>query len=383
MEAAAESPGSSRGSLLLLGAALCGVTHLARSPYWRGWWQTLTSALSLCCNRGSFAANHTAEEFPCADGEVAVVWWPSSADGPDGTPAERRQTRRGRGHLWVLLPGGMCNAAAGYVDDAMGQGLFDGDSFCAFHNPGIESRMVKRPSPPGLTETRYLEEFILASRERGFGTVSVVGFSAGSMLALAMAARGDALDRARLGAQIAAGLAVGDRASPAASRVVSSAVAVNGPDKIRSVFEAHRNSWLRLDIYFSILLWSILRQAGVQETVPQLHFPWLGGWEYMVWITEQCFGQPWAEMEAELWACDAGMRTPLSTPVLRVLCRNDPVIPYEGVDEALFENLDRVIVEDEGGHCGVLRHHPYLAKEIREWELGVRHRPAAAARNGR
>ena len=39
--------------------------------------------------------------------------------------------------------------------------------------------------------------------------------------------------------------------------------------------------------------------------------------------------------------------------------------------------------EDEGGHCGVLRHHPYLAKEIREWELGVRHRPAAAARNGR
>ena len=106
---------------------------------------------------------------------------------------------------------------------------------------------------------------------------------------------------------------------------------------------------------------------------------------YMIWITEECFGRPWAEMEDELWcghkpspplsvplllsvrlclrlclflclflflclclflclflclsltlsdiarscrSCHAGMsERPLSTPTMRILSRNDPVIP--------------------------------------------------------
>eukprot|EP01043_Picozoa_sp_COSAG02_P005139 COSAG02_NODE_138_length_34440_cov_16.694368_2_plen_248_part_00 len=231
------------------------------------------------------------EEFPCADGEIGIVWWPLRGD--EEPPAKTGVHDRRHRHLWVVLPGGMCNAAAGYVDDATASGMFADSDYCAFHNPGIESRVIRRVSPPGLTEVSYLEEFIASMKQRGYTEVSLIGFSAGSMLAIAMGARADEIDAAARGVE-----------PSASNRFVSSIVGVNGPDKIRTVFEAHVASWLRLDIYFSILLWSILRQAGVQDTVPSFGtrgFPWLGGWKYMVWITEECFGRPWAEMEDELW----------------------------------------------------------------------------------
>lgn len=257
------------------------------------------------CNRESFAVRHAVEEFPCADGEIGIVWWPLGGD-EEVLEETGVQGRRHR-HLWVVLPGGMCNAAAGYVDDATASGVFADSDYCAFHNPGIESRVINRVSPPGLTEVSYLEEFIASMKQRGYTEVSLIGFSAGSMLAIAMGARADEIDTATRGIEVsarrAASLTEPTGATPS-NRFVSSIVGVNGPDKIRTVFEAHVASWLRLDIYFSILLWSILRQAGVQDTVPSFGtkgFPWLGGWKYMVWITEQCFGRPWAEMEDDLW----------------------------------------------------------------------------------
>ncbi len=261
-------------------------------------------------NRESFAARHVVEEFPCADGEIGIVWWPLGAEEEELEVEQEAGAARRHRHLWVVLPGGMCNAAAGYMDDATASGMFAGSDYCAFHNPGIESRVVNRVSPPGLTEVSYLEEFIASMKERGYAEVSLIGFSAGSMLAIAMGARADEIDAATRGKDLSAGAASLTKPSGTttpSNRFVASIVGVNGPDKIRTVFEAHVASWLRLDIYFSILLWSILRQAGVQETVPSFKtkgFPWLGGWKYMVWITEECFGRPWFEMEDELWCGD-------------------------------------------------------------------------------
>ena len=136
-------------SRIVLAALACAAAASAlcrTSAYCRGWRQTLSSALSVQCNRESFASRHSVEEFPCSDGEVGVVWWPLPStrleeEGGAGTPERHR-------HLWVLLPGGMCNAAAGYVDDALASGVFGGADYCAFHNPGIESRVVNRVSPP-------------------------------------------------------------------------------------------------------------------------------------------------------------------------------------------------------------------------------------------
>ena len=51
-----------------------------------------------------------------------------------------------------------------------------------------------------LHAVSYLEEFIAAMKARGYRSVSLMGFSAGSMLALAMAARADEIDRATNGA---------------------------------------------------------------------------------------------------------------------------------------------------------------------------------------
>ena len=334
-----------------------------QSPHahlWAGWWQTLASALGPSL----FGREHETEAFECQDGEIASVWWPRGGDvgrTGDGASAGR--------HLWVLLPGGMGTAASGYTEDMQRAGLFEGCEWCAFHNPGIDGKVVQRVSPPGLTETTYLEEFVLDARcRRGYVSVSIIGMSAGSMLAVSIAARADELDMTNRQAKRKC------RVAPLnyQGRLLAACVGVCGPDKIRLVFESHSASWLRLDIYFSILLWTILIGAGVQETVPALYFPGCRGWKYMVWITEQCFGREWAAMEDELWACHTAMARPLATPVLRLLSRNDPVIPIEGVDPSLFQNLNRVLVLEDGGHCGIFKHRPEMASEIREWWFRVR-----------
>ena len=111
----------------------------------------------------------------------------------------------------------------------------------------------------------------------------------------------------------------------------------------------------------------------------------------------------------------APQASPLRTPVFRVLSRNDPIIPYEQcvafaaqptvgcanppfatpsptalpnrprhrpvllqvsdacafvhrcVDEALFAQLDRVLVQPAAGHCAAFGCDPTLAAAVRDW----------------
>lgn len=88
--------------------------------------------LSIHCNRNSFATRHTVERLPCKDGETSVVWWPlvdapESDEPPQGHDIGQLENKD---HLWVILPGGMTNAAAGYVDDTVGSGAFIGSDWC-------------------------------------------------------------------------------------------------------------------------------------------------------------------------------------------------------------------------------------------------------------
>jgi len=77
-------------------------------------------------------------------------------------------------------------------------------------------------------------------------------------------------------------------------------------------------------------------------------------------------------MEAAKWSCRKDMLTPLAIPFFRVLALNDPIISYEEcVDEALFQNLDRIRLQTAGGHCAAFRYDPALARDLREWRAGA------------
>ena len=86
----------------------------------------------------------------------------------------------------------------------------------------------------------------------GVETVSVLGYSAGSMLTISMAARADDIDTAaaaaantqrRAGGRADAGPAGGGASGGASGRFVGCCVAIHGPDKIADVFESFHRSW--------------------------------------------------------------------------------------------------------------------------------------------
>eukprot|EP01051_Picozoa_sp_SAG22_P011949 SAG22_NODE_1198_length_5193_cov_12.289360_2_plen_176_part_00 len=127
-----------------------------------------------------------------------------------------------------------------------------------------------RPSPPGLTDCSYLLQYLRhRKRQNPDLKLSIIGMSAGSMLAIAVAAE----------------------AEPG---LLASVVAACGPDQIRCVFEHHRRYTVcRLDIYFTLLLWSIMKAAGcAPHLAPALGCPWFGGWLAMRRLTEACFEKP-------------------------------------------------------------------------------------------
>jgi pimeloyl-ACP methyl ester carboxylesterase len=222
----------------------------------------------------------------------------------------------------------MTDGDAFYLREAVAAGMFPNvNEYVIVHQPGIVSRVIGR-SPPGLSETCYTEHVIQLLKQRGFARIAVMGFSAGSMLAIAMASRADAVD------------AVARLANPDSSRMLMCVVAIHGPDRIRDVFETHRNWWLRLDRYFAFSLFSTMRyRAQAHAIIPRIRpllldwagFGWLEGWPWMKRLTETTFDRTWDSMEDSLWSCQSAMRQPLRTPVMRLISRCDPIVNYESV----------------------------------------------------
>eukprot|EP00658_Telonema_sp_P-2_P035976 TRINITY_DN26093_c0_g1_i1.p1 TRINITY_DN26093_c0_g1~~TRINITY_DN26093_c0_g1_i1.p1 ORF type:complete len:418 (+),score=71.80 TRINITY_DN26093_c0_g1_i1:140-1393(+) len=314
---------------------------------WRwlvGAWHTLR----VCLEQGTKRREVRVEEVESPDGERAIVWWQRQEEAP-------RESQDGvedvaeAAHVWVILPGGMQSGDMPYMWHALDSGVLDKNpshtrsTWCLFHNPGVVNTLRSR-GIVGLTETCYLEHFIQQLLGRGC-EVSLMGFSAGSMLAIAMAKQAEH-----------AGLDV------------SHVVAIHGPDSIRLAFESHSRWWCRPDRFFSFVAMRTILKAGSPRFLPEdrgggLHrhwMPWTQGWPWMRKYVEQVFGRPWEEIEGDLWSCADDMAQPLKIPVLRILSLNDPVISFEDcVDPLLFRNLDRVLVTPGGGHCA-----PFLDKEL-------------------
>ena len=287
------------------------------------------------------------------DKELSEVWW---------SQATLSTTSK---HLFIVLPGGMSTGDAAYNEQMIAQAqLFGNHPFCIFHNPGIVNHSIEK-APCGLTDTTYLEHFIHLCHGRGYAT-SVVGFSAGAMLAI----------------QIAAQMA--DQ--------LECAIAIHGPDRIRDVMQYHQNTWCRLDIFFAYSLATTMINSGCTlflapgkgGGMERLWAPWRTGWAWMRAYTEEIFQQAWPSMEAEHWSCVNAMQVPLACPTCRVLSRNDPVVPFATIDPALFVNLDLVLVEPYGGHCGCFYHDlgndgGRLTRRLKQWYEKIFERNRVAA----
>lgn len=297
------------------------------------------------------------EEITAPDGEKAVCWWPSEVE---------QSTSSG---LWVVLPGGMTTGDAFYIHDTVRSGLFEGDDYCVFHNPGIVNTVQYR-SPAALTDTTYLEHFLETHvKQKGqYKTVSLIGFSAGSMLCIAMSKRAEQINSANA------------EAGSAERSLVRCGIGIHGPDRIRDAFEDMESHAIRLDILFSYSLFKTMVGSGCTRFLPEhagggLHNRWwepLAGWSWMKQYTGSTFRQKWEDMEAHLWSCRKDMLAPMAIPVFRVLALNDPIISYEEcIDEALFPNLSRVRLQTAGGHCAAFRYDQTLARDLRAWRKGA------------
>lgn len=312
-----------------------------------------------------------AEDVPCPDGESAVVWWPR-----EQLLRHHRHRRPSDDVLWVLLPGGLKPASTFSTEEVLHANLFESDRWCAFHNPGVANACVGRTVTP-LTDVTYLEHYLtsfLPQHAPWCKRVRLIGFSAGSMLAIAASSR------------------IRFRPGPDSIRITC-AVGIHGPDKIRHVMEFHQTS-TSLDVFFSYMSYTTMVGSGSTRCLPEargggLHeewMPWLAGWRWMRPYLEKCFGRPWMEMEEELWSCSrdmsasarkevAGSRLPGfggsggvgTVAVMRILSVADPVVPFETIDQSLFRNLDEVLVQPSSGHCAAFSGQPGLARILQDW----------------
>ena len=306
------------------------------------------------------------EELIAPDEEKYVVWWTqenkSRVERGEDDTSDMKEGDTAQRKLWVLLPGGMTSADTFYTWDAIKSGLFEGENWCIFHNPGIVNKCHNQ-APPALTETKYIAHFISQLNKKGV-RVSIIGFSAGSMLTIAMAKQADEMDKANI-------------LEPSSVRTLDCCVAVHGPDRIRDVFENFRNNtYSRLDILFSFSLYKTMCNSGCTRFLPinaggGLHknkLVWLKGWSWMKSYTESVFKLRWDKMEDRLWSCHSALSTPLKTPVMRILSINDPIVDFaKCCNPTYFCNVDKLYLQQSAGHCCAFRYDKDLASHIRQW----------------
>ena len=337
----------------------------SNQTWFYGLYQTV-SAIALA-RRPNIFKQLVKEEIKALDGEKYVVWWSSKSIQHFSKSIKTNEVSNDNiksivsSRIWIILPGGMTTADTFYTWDAIKSGLFDEEPWCIFHNPGIVNKCYKR-SPPGLTETTYIEEFIQTLKQQG-RQISLIGFSAGSMLTIAMAKKADDLDILKN--------------SNNKIKTLDCCVAVHGPDKIRDVFEYfHKETYSRLDILFSLSLYKTMCNSGCTKFLPSnagggLHnnkLAWISGWSWMKAYTESVFRSPWDKMEDSLWSCDSALSKPLNTPVMRVLSLNDPIVNFSKCcNPQNFSNVDKVYIQPKAGHCCAFRYDEDLAMQIKRW----------------
>ena len=198
-----------------------------------------------------YVHNFLEEEVLHADEQKSVVWWPPLRP-MKSRERRRKETRTRRRNLWVFLPGGMRPGNDFYMHRTLFSGVLGNDDFCVFHNPGIVQPVQGSMPPPALADTRYVRDFLtrLASKEHHYHwteNVCVIGFSAGSILAISLASyfsnhssRGLALAQTEMGSEADTAQSCFRKKQP-----LSMVIAVHGPDNLRHIMEYHSRAWVR------------------------------------------------------------------------------------------------------------------------------------------
>ena len=365
--------------------------------YWWWFYGLYQTVVAFITSHRPCTFNHLIkDEIEAADGERYVVWWcPSSGGGNlrsqfvksgDDSAVTNTQHCTFNNKMWILLPGGMLSGNTPYMWDAVASGVLGDDSWCIFHNPGIVNRCRKRP-PPAATDTRYLEQFVIRLKKHKIG-ISIMGFSVGSMLAIAMAKTADQMDEDSGMMKHEMGLAVTPEL-----KTLDCCVAIHGPDRVRDIFEHLSANYSRLDIPFALAGYRTFCRSGIPEFLPEnagggLHkkyFPWLRGWKWMKAYVESALQCQWADMEEAVWSNIPHLsKGPLSTPVFRVLSLNDPIVDFAHCcDTGLFKNVDKMYLQPKAGHCCAFRYDKELASVIRQWRNDKMGRCHAISSNGR
>jgi hypothetical protein len=158
--------------------------------------------------------------------------------------------------------------------------------------------------------------------------------------------------------------------------LIRRAVAVHCPDRIRDVFETHQRGWIRLDRIFALSLFLTMWKSGSSRVLSPSRgggfsknplVALIFGWPWMKRFTEKVFQRHWYDMEADLWSCRDVMLKPVTTPLLRIISQNDPIVWTRNcVDPSLFCNISKVIVQENGGHCAAFTEQ-YVVDETKAW----------------
>jgi len=289
------------------------------------------------------------EMIKASDGETYAIWTPKTQTSLYHDAAIMKHHQSKRPHIWICLPGGMES-----IDPAMTAlhsfDTFKGSKICMFNNPGISTNMVNTPlvSP---TEPKYLIDYIRYLQNVYNYDVSLIGFSIGTVHALR------------------AVHTICNHPEKYNGLKLTSVILVHGPDKVREAVCSFQQNWLfRMDLYFALHIQRLHYMSNswnmIKPNVSKYPFE---GWSYIEEVTSVTLNKEWSECEEEYFNlrrfCDESIEC---VPVLRIIAKNDFVVPFESIDEKYFKHLKQVLISERGGHCGVSRCNKTL-EAIAKW----------------
>eukprot|EP00933_Yihiella_yeosuensis_P022943 TRINITY_DN17951_c0_g1_i2.p1 TRINITY_DN17951_c0_g1~~TRINITY_DN17951_c0_g1_i2.p1 ORF type:complete len:406 (+),score=30.04 TRINITY_DN17951_c0_g1_i2:26-1243(+) len=315
--------------------------------------------------------------------EEYAIWWPKGKVNKAPAGAKR---------LWVLLPGGMSDgdSIAGYIDDLLRSGAINREceDWCLFHNPGTGGAQWRTSVFCGLSDPRYLVDFLLrlggiapsdASKVSTcqYKEIVVLGFSVGGMLSLQTASK------------LLAPAGNDHCATAFQSKTNLRFVAVHSPDHLRRTFEAMTrwNLFGRIDVPLALHFWAVCSRSGHLARCPKApQWPWPPTWSYIRRFTEAAWSQN--ELIKTLKSVSNGnhrvehvnaafedfehnFSTSLKDPlplgrVLRIQNPEDPVVVKETLCQKALECCETWWVVG-GGHVMCFGSCPDLGFRLRRW----------------
>ena len=148
---------------------------------------------------------------------------------------------------------------------------------------------------------------------------------------------------------------------------------MHGPDIVREAICSFENNWfIRMDIYFAIHIRLLQHWSDSWKQIKgNVDTHWLNGWSFIQQVSSISLNKEWNKCEQEMFNlrnfCDKSIE---SVPVLRVIAKNDFVVPFESIDEKYFQHFRNVLITERGGHCGVNQCDETI-ETIRKWNEDV------------